>query len=594
MTALKLPFKGKGKGKKPAAKKEAPKKPLVAPPERPVLESFALPQQLSQKLAALRSRRWNISVLQGTLILASVLPVLWLAQGLADWSFDLPWIVRAIFLLTDLAVLGWLYRGHLHKVLRTKLTLAQVALMVEKKWPSLRSNVVSAVELADGRSGGTRGSVQLVQVMLEQARSRTASLDFSEVVPLKPLRRWFFIAAAAWLLGLGVAAATAPASLVLLKRILLSTEPLPTRTIVEAITRDMAVAVGNDIVLSARAKGEIPTRGRVTIQYADQPDQEFPVTADKDHADTFSLTMRNVQKPFTYRFYLNDGRGSEFKVNAKDPPATGTVECKVIYPDYTGRKPEPRQTTDLSVMAGSRLVVQATVTQELKSASLHLEGIPDAPEIPMEVSNGSKRIEGEIPIPAKGLTGFSIRLVNTDGIKSTNETVYPVEVVPDKAPVIQILQPKGERETIILKAKPVIAFQVTDDYSLTKVSLCYQVIPPAVENETPPPGEVQRIDIPLKDPKNAQKIEYTLDVASQNPPWQEGYTVNYWIEATDNNTVTGPSVAESQHKQFGIVPLEVKEQEMFERIRQSADSIETLSNEQEKLSNQLGDTIKKK
>src|SRR5688572_14146475 len=114
MNALKLPFKAKGKGKKPAAKKEAPKKPLVAPPERPVLESFAIPQQLSQKLAALRSRRWNISVLQGTFVLLSVLPVLWLAQGLADWSFDLPWIVRAIFLLTDLAILGWLYRRHLH------------------------------------------------------------------------------------------------------------------------------------------------------------------------------------------------------------------------------------------------------------------------------------------------------------------------------------------------------------------------------------------------------------------------------------------------------------------------------------------------
>jgi hypothetical protein len=599
MKAPNIPLKRKAKGKKPAVPKAPPRKESPKP-VLPVLESYPLPAQLSQKLAALRSRRWSVGVLQGLLILACPLPVLWVVQGLADWSFDLPWIVRAVFLIADLAILGWLYRLHLHGVFREKPTLAQIALMVEKKWPSLRSNVVSAVELADGRSGGTRGSLQLVQMVLEQARARTATLDFAEVVPLKPLRRWFLIATGAWILGLGVAAVSWPSSLVLFKRILLSSQPLPTRTIVEPITRDMAVAVGNDVTLSARALGELPSRGRVTIQYAGQPVQEFPVTpvSDKEKpeakADVFSLTLRNLQKPFTYRFYLNDGRGPEFKVNAKEPPATDAVTCRIIYPDYTGRKPEDRPTTDLSVMAGSRLVVQAAVTQELQGAAIHLEGLPDAPDIPMEVSNGSKRISGEIPVPAKGLTGFSLKLVNTDGIKSANETVYPVEVVPDKAPVVKILLPRGERETIILKAKPVIAIEVSDDYSLTKVTLNYQVNLPPVDGETPPPGEVQRIDLPLKDPKNVQKIEYTLDVASQKPAWQEGYTINYWVEAADNNTVTGPSVTESEHKQFGVISLEAKEQEMSDRIRQSANAIDTLSTDQEKLSNQLGDAIKKK
>jgi len=48
---------------------------------------------------------------------------------------------------------------------------------------------------------------------------------------------------------------------ILLQRILLSTVPLPTRTVVVAINRDESVPIGSDLTLSARAVGELPKAG---------------------------------------------------------------------------------------------------------------------------------------------------------------------------------------------------------------------------------------------------------------------------------------------------------------------------------------------
>ena len=147
-----------------------------------------------------------------------------------------------------------------------------------------------------------------------------------------------------------------------------------------------------------------------------------------------------------------------------------------------------------------------------------------------------------------------------------------------------------------LRAKPAIVFDATDDFGLTQLSLYYQLIPPMIAGETDirPPSDAKKITIPVKAAKDGSHYIYELNVADQVPAWQEGYTVNYWIEAVDNNTVTGPGTTKTDHKQFQIITAEAKQAEILERLKANAAEIDSLSGTQQKINNDVGETIPQK
>ncbi len=113
----------------------------------------------------------------------------------------------------------------------------------------------------------------------------------------------------------------------------------------------------------------------------------------------------------------------------------------------------------------------------------------------------------------------------------------------------------------------------------------------AGQEDNGPASEVHSIAVPIKEAKGAGKYEYALDIAVQNPAWREGDTVNYWIEATDNNTATGPGISTTEHQQFGIISPEAKQAEILDRLKQNAAEIDTLSDTQQKINQDVGEAI---
>jgi hypothetical protein len=539
-----------------------------------------LPGDLERRLVALRHRRRLIAISETIVALASVLCLLWLAQGVADWFVPLPWLVRVALFLADLAVLRWIYLHYFAADFRAGSSLSHVALLVEKRWPDLRQSLISAVELAAGGAGSTRGSYHLVFQVLDLAHERTMHLDFKEVVPWRPFLRWLLLGVLIAAGAITAMTAAWPASLMLLERVLLSPRP---QTVVVPITKDLAVPLGNDVTLSVRTAGRLPDGGRVTVRYAGFASQELPVETTPGHPDVFTLTLANVQKPFTYRFHLNDGESPEFKVDAEVPPAIASLDFAVTYPAYTGLPPEIRTASDLTILAGSRLRVTITATQDLRSATINLIGTPTPQSIEMKPGPDGKKLAGEISIPVKDLTGFSIHLVNASGFPSANETIYSVYPVPDPPPQVKLLKPLPEIETVVLHAMPLIVCEASDNFGLAKLSLKFQRVPPSVRGQPGQPLPVQEIPLPLDQPKT-DHVEYTLDISAQEPRWREGWTVDYWIEAVDNNSVTGPGITVSKRNHFGLVTPVEKEAEIARRLKEAATTLDNLSGEEDRLS----------
>src|SRR6185369_2557804 len=153
-----------------------------------------------------------------------------------------------------------------------------------------------------------------------------------------------------------------------------------------------------------------------------------------------------------------------------------TIECEQEYPAYTGIKPAKRSLGDLSLLAGSKLRLQAIATKPLQSASIKLAGIEG--EFPMQLNkDNNKSISGEFPIPAKGLTGFSIQMLDTDNMESRDSAIYRIDLVPDKAPVVRITYPDRKEELITRQATMIVGIDAMDDFQISKVRLRYKIIP---------------------------------------------------------------------------------------------------------------------
>jgi len=549
----------------------------------------ALPHRVRNPLNAIIRRRLYTGLARGFFILLGTSAALVALQCLLDWWLDFPRLVRLVFFLADLTVLGWLGYRNIGLVWKNRLNLATAALQAEKATPGLKSVLISAVQLSSGPSGPMRDSPDLLGALVDHAGERIRSLDLGRIVPSRPMWKSVRLGLLAFLVVAGLGYWQGGKSVTLLQRFFLLNPPLPTQTIVRPLTGGMSVPIGANVEVAAMAEGVVPSRGRVTIAYANGQSQEIGLTGSVGRPEVFSHTLKNVQQSFTYRFVLNDGHSAEFSVRAQLPPNVAQLDCEEIYPAYTGLSPIRRTPGNLGLLAGSKLSVRVASNQPLKSAGVRLQGLDR--KLGMKIEKLNSRVATvEIPVPAKGLTGFSIELANEEGISSASNTVYSIEVIPDKVPEVELLWPKNETETLTLKAKPEVRFGVSDDYALGKLALVYMVTGAGDSGEA---EQLRRIEFPVEGKAGQVRLEnYIWDIAASTPPVKEGQSLTYWIEAEDNNNVTGPGIGRSKRQQFVLLSEQAKKEEIAERIRKQADELDRINKMEKEASEEVKALIK--
>ena len=75
------------------------------------------------------------------------------------------------------------------------------------------------------------------------------------------------------------------------------------------------------------------------------------------------------------------------------------------------------------------------------------------------------------------------------------------------------------------------------------------------------------------------------------PPVTEGQVIDYWIELTDANNVTGPGVGILEHHQARIVTALEKRAELSARLSDAMQGLTEARENQERLNKSLGEFI---
>jgi hypothetical protein len=502
-----------------------------------------------------------------------------------DYLLMLQWSVRAILLCITVAAIVALLRKLIFRPLRKSLQDDAVALMIERALPAFRSRYIAAVQLARGDSARK----SLVQALVNETAALARTQPFHSVIDKRLLRLTsktlglliLFAGALGWFVG-----DKAPP---LVRRALLSSEPVPRRTKVELLFETGTLAAGDDFSISVRADGVIPREGRAQFAFRGGRKQDVPLVADPQDRTRFSRLVRSVQEPFDLTIFLGDARTEPIHMRVKSRPAVVGIDATEILPSYTKRGRERRSVTSLKLLAGSRLALRVKASDQLSRGTIILYG-PDR-ERPLAQASltpektDSTSGEGEIEIPAKDVNGLALRLADEDGVESRSSTIYPIELITDRPPEIKLINPPRREELLTAGATLLLAFEGKDDFGIARARLHY-----AVDWSEGAKHQTVEFDLGAERPRNLVR-RFEWKIGEMRPPVQESQVIDYWIELIDTNDVTGPGVAVLEHHQVRIVtPLE-KRAELGARLSDAMQGLGETRENQGRLNESLGEFI---
>lgn len=557
-------------------------------------------QLLLSKISAVRTRHSSVAIATGTATAIAAL-VAGLTLGmLLDYWLDLPRWIRAAFLAIDVSLLITILVQTILIPIFSGPDDDQIALQVEEANPEFRTRLIASIQLSRPEAIPIGASASLVRAMVMQAESLADRIDFTRVVSTDWLTKISIIAALVLLTGLTsfIYGRRDGVSSDLLARAFLSNTPVPRKTRIDVPQGSFKMGRGDNAILVAMARGMIPSGGTIDVMFDSGRKQTFPLDVSPNEKAMFARTLENVQDSFSYRMNLGDGTSAWYQADVLVPPVVTHLECQQVYPAYTKLGTVGRSLGDLSILSGSRLILKVTTnnpiqwdgTHDKPLNAVHLVNPEGVPPVKLTIDpNDPRQLTADVPMPPK-TSGFSIWLNDTNGLKSRDPAVYRVDLVPDKDPTVRINYPERKEELVTRIATLEIGFDAADDFGLANLYLKYKIDDGPDQSI---PLDINKPGQPL--PRSLHK-RYAWAISKLTPrsttqPTLEGSNIEYWLEAEDNNNVTGPGHGESEHYSARVVSEAEKRAEILARLGASIQDVQRGVDDQEQLRTTLGDLI---
>lgn len=220
----------------------------------------------------------------------------------------------------------------------------------------------------------------------------------------------------------------------------------------------------------------------------------------------------------------------------------GELEARLVFPAYLARAPRvARDMTRLEVPAGTTIELSGQVRMAATAAELELG------ETHIAMTLEGERVRARFLARVDGPIG--LRLRDGDGTWIRDATRRAIRIVPDAAPSVTMVAPDGdmivERDDTI----PVVA-DASDDVGITAIDLVLRF---ADRSE-------QRHRIATPEPASAHvSANDVLTVAEFG--MTPGDQVEVWVEATDNNDVSGPHIGRSSSRTLTLASAATRREE---------------------------------
>ena len=531
-------------------------------------------------------RRWRaLQVLDGALRALSVAVLVLLAAVAADNLFGFGHggraaLAIAVILATVASVLTLIVR----RLLEDRRD-DYFAALVERAFPELRNHLINALQLGRGDQQGA--SPRLIAAIIHDAATATGKLDLERGIDRRPLTLSLYGALGVGALLLLYALVLTPRFTNGLARVLAPWATIPpyTATRIDPSSikpGDARVPEGSNLRFEVAAEGRIPAVARLVRHDAAGRSVEIDMRPKSGAAaGVYAVMVPQVGDSFDYEILAGDARSERRHVEVVKRPRLAGMALIIEPPAYTAAAPRrmPSSDGEIAALPGSRVVVEIKATKPLSAATMTTES---GELVALGQAGEAATWTGSFILTTRGAKGladatvrslnaparYHVRLVDRDGYENADPLWHSIDPLKDQPPTVALTVPGRDVQTEPKASLP-IEVESGDDHGLAAVRIVYRI------NDQAEIRELVRFEHAETPPalRAADRYEWKLSSGGLKP----GDLIQYWAEATDRNTITGPGTAESRRFTVFLVTPEQTLAKLDVQISDYAQMLEELA-----------------
>lgn len=501
-------------------------------------------------------------------------------QLLLDYgSRGLQWSMRVVLTAVIAAGAGRVVWRRVVFPLRLRIDPAEMAHVIERRYPRLSGLLVSAVRFSSGEFGSPEtNSPALVAAVVERAGQAVRAIDFNTILDPKRARRSAMALLAVSAICVGTAAAwPVGVGLWFERNVLLQNVDWPKRTrlVVELKDGVLIGARGDDLVVQAHAEGIQPREVEFVFESeSGKRGRETMATVGSPGSYRYRYTFKSAEEDFEFYLQGGDDRTARYPAKLLERPRVVESAMNVVPPSYSGVEPFTLGDGQRSgqVLLGTELTIRARTNKPVKRAFL-MAGSECV---------GEARLEGDrqvITISPSETHTYHFALLDEAGLENRRPVTFSVRVLRDEPPRAKMKLPEVG-DMITAEAVLPVELEFADDYGLATAELVYQISRDEGEGE----GRLA----PLSNFKPratafAASVVWSAAAESLRP----GEAVTLFARATDFDTVSGPNLAQSPERTLRVVTGDELLNELRRREQELRMDFEGLVERQEQIRGRL-------
>ncbi len=554
-----------------------------------------LPEPIQNKLESMIRRVRRLLLIRGlcatlAVALACILGIMAIDAIVTLFSPAGRWALSLIGLAITLTAAWWF----LMRPLSRRISLTQMARIIEVRHPELQERISTAVELlSSNEPDSIKGSEELISAVVDSAIDDVDAVDpRSEFNPIRTAK--FGAVAGGFAIFIAILLLIWPTqSWTLLTRAVAPFLDIGNAYADSLVVEpgDYRIAQGESVTIELSVNHKKLRRAEIRRLLADGSESIERMALDSEAEDGtryFSITFPNVQEDFSYRIRAGSALTRYFLIDTVIPPQLENMTVRYDYPDYT-ELPHSESVTatgEIRSVAHTQVTISATTTNPVHSAELVINNSINqgAPEVDEETLTWNFEL-------MPGMSGnWKLDLVDADGFTNA-PAPYPIEVLPDKAPTVQIFRPSGNE----LKLRPTeqleIHSAVIEDFGFSGASFLIS-----------PTGDLApwEIEIPLPSPTNTRET-YTssgqINLSSiALPEGQKRFSVQVLAKDSRPADYDGPGIGLSEPifitldesaKSLAQQAVEAKQKEVAEKLNTAKQELERARNDMRRTEQEL-------
>ena len=354
----------------------------------------------------------------------------------------------------------------------------ELAAMMERDAPELKSKLLSAVELAE-EDREHESEVFRKQAQLTVVESLRL-LVISKLLPVRLVQIWLSLAIAVVLIT-GIVAAFESGRALLLRAL------IPTANI-DRVSRNRVsilfpqggnatVPENDEIEIRIQVRGpKIKRPPYVLVERLDGQDQKASFIPDNNPGaqDEYTTTIAIESKDITYRVHAGDAVSRRYKLISRERPRVVRYEKTYAFPDYTGRvfRTIKESHGNISALTDTDVKLTLHLSQPVASAVMNL--VSDTATNKLDFVQGKDPKQWVLALPLLESGAYKVHLMTAENLGNKSPVEYSVEANPDLVPTVEIAQPGVE---VIAQPEDVVSIvgEVKDDVGLTRWEQLFKV-----------------------------------------------------------------------------------------------------------------------